>query len=107
MESEKYYGIADAKGIESFIPWSKHDGDKFPYSMRADLNRHRHAVYYVITINKKDASVVNAYIDKGNYTKALEILKKRAYTIGFPENRARQYQNSWDLIPNPKLDAWG
>ena len=82
MSEQKYYGIADAHGIESFQPYEKRGADKFPYIMRADTNRQRHAVYYVITISDVDARVVNALIKKGAYEKALKIIKKRAITIG-------------------------
>ena len=54
--TDKFYGIADAHGIESFLAYEKKSKDKFPYVMRAELNRQRHAVYYVITINDVDAS---------------------------------------------------
>ena len=104
--TEKYYGIADAHGIESFQPYANKVADKFPYIMRAELNRQRHAVYYEITIEKIDADIVNVLIQQQKYTKALEIIKKRAVTIGFPQHRNKQYMNSWNLIPNDKLDPW-
>ena len=104
--TEKFYGIADAHGIESFLAYEKKSKDKFPYVMRAELNRQRHAVYYEVTMDKIDATIVNAHIDKGDYRKALQFIKKRAITIGFPENRNKQYMNSWKLIPNSKLDPW-
>ena len=106
MSEQKYYGIADAHGIESFQPYENKKADNFPYVMRADTNRQRHAVYYEITISDIDATVVNALIAKGEYEKALKIIKKRAITIGFPEDRNKDYTNSWELIPNPKLDPW-
>jgi len=104
--TDKFYGIADAHGIESFLAYEKKPNDKFPYTMRAELNRQRHAVYYEVTMEPIDATIVNAHIDKGDYKKALQFIKKRAITVGFPENRNRQYTNSWNLIPNSKLDPW-
>ena len=104
--TDKFYGIADAHGIESFLAYEKKSKDKFPYVMRAELNRQRHAVYYEVTMDKIDATIVNAHIDNGDYKKALQFIKKRAITIGFPENRNKQYINSWNLIPNSKLDPW-
>ena len=104
--TDKFYGIADAHGIESFLAYEKKSDDKFPYVMRAELNRQRHAVYYEVTMEQIDATIVNAHIDKGDYKKALQFIKKRAITIGFPENRNKQYMNSWNLIPNSKLDPW-
>jgi len=101
-----YYGIADAHGIETFRPYRERAKDTFPYIMRANLNRQRHAVYYEITIDKKDAKVVNALISTEKYQKALEIIKKRAILIGFPKEHSVEYQDSWSLIPNPKLDPY-
>ena len=106
MSEQKYYGIADAKGVESFIPYKNLAKDNFPYVMRANSNRHRHAVYYLVTIDTVDANIVNALIDSGKYQKALKMVKKRAITIGFPEEHSKQYKNSWDLIPTPKLDPY-
>lgn len=104
--TDKFYGIADAHGIESFQPYENKVADKFPYVMRAESNRQRHAVYYEVTMETIDATIVNAHIDKGDYKKALQLIKKRAITIGFPENRNKQYMNSWNLIPNSDLDPW-
>ncbi len=104
--TDKFYGIADAHGIESFLAYEKKSKDKFPYVMRAELNRQRHAVYYEVTMEPIDVTIVNAHIDKGDYKKALRFIKKRAITIGFPEHRNKQYMNSWNLIPNSKLDPW-
>ena len=93
--TDKFYGIADAHGIESFLAYEKKSKDKFPYVMRAELNRQRHAVYYEVTMDKIDATIVNAHIDKGDYKKALKFIKKRAITIGFPENRNKQYKTNY------------
>ena len=104
-----YYGVADAHGIESFQlqkTGKEANHNKFGMQLRAESNRQRHAIYYEIQIEKHDADIVNALIDKGDFIKAFKIIKKRAITIGFPENVREQYQNSWELIPNPKLDPW-
>lgn len=102
----KYYGIADAHGVESFLPYENKKDDSFPYMMRAELNRQRHAVYYEVTVEPIDVTIINAHIAKGDYKKALQFIKKRAITIGFPEHRNKAYMNSWKLIPNSKLDPW-
>ena len=106
MSEQTYYGIADAHGIESFIPYEKRVNDKFPYIMRAEFNRHRHAVYYLVTIDKIDARMVEALLEMSKYKKALKLLKKRAITIGYPDVHAEEYKKSWDLIPNSKLDKY-
>jgi hypothetical protein len=105
-----YYGIADAHGVESFETDTNIDvpdkRTKGMMMMRAELNRQRHAIYYEVRIEKHDAFMINALLDKGEFIKAFKIIKKRAITIGFPENRRKNYENSWELIPNPKLDPW-
>jgi len=107
--TDKFYGIADAHGIESFQPQTtgkEANRQKHIMLLRAELNRQRHAVYYEVTMEPIDVTIVNAHIDKGDYKKALRFIKKRAITIGFPEHRNKQYMNSWKLIPNSKLDPW-
>ena len=103
---EKYYGIADAHGIETFQPYEYRKDDNFPYNMRAQLNRQRHALYFEIEIEKIDADIVKALIAKKNYKGAFRMIKKRAVIIGFPEKNRPEYEKSWKLIPNSKLDPW-
>ena len=103
---EKYYGIADAHGIETFEPYANRAADSFPYNMRAQLNRQRHALYFEIEIEKVDANIVKALLDKKDFIGAFKMIKKRAVIIGFPEKERPGYEKSWELIPNPKLDPW-
>ena len=103
---EKYYGLADAHGIETFAPYSNRKNDTFPYNMRAQLNRQRHALYFEIEIEKVDADIVKALLDKKDFITAFKIIKKRAVIIGFPEENRPEYEKSWELIPNPELDPW-
>ena len=103
---EKYYGLADAHGIETFEPYSNSKNDTFPYNMRAQLNRQRHALYFEIEIEKVDADIVKALLDKKDFNTAFKIIKKRAVIIGFPEENRPEYEKSWELIPNPELDPW-
>ena len=103
---EKYYGIADAHGIETFQLYEYRKDDKFPYNMRAQLNRQRHALYFEIEIEKVDADIVKVLIHKKDFIGAFKMIKKRAVIIGFPEANRPEYEKSWELIPNPKLDPW-
>ena len=103
---EKYYGLADAHGIETFEPYSNKATDKFPYNMRAQLNRQRHALYFEIEIEKVDANIVKALLEKKDFIGAFKFIKKRAVIIGFPKENRPEYERSWELIPNPKLDPW-
>ena len=102
----KYYGIADAHGIESFMTEKELKESKFPFVMRADLNRQRHAVFYCAEMYKKDAESIHKLIKQGKYISALETMKCKNHAFGFPKDHEEQYGNSWDLIPNPKLDPW-
>ena len=104
---EKYYGLADAHGIETFEPYVNRKDDSFPYNMRAQLNRQRHALYFEIEIEKVDANIVKALLDKKDFIGAFKMVKKRAVIIGFPQENRSEYEKSWELIPNPKLDPWG
>ena len=81
--------------------------DSFPYNMRAQLNRQRHALYFEIEIEKVDANIVKALLDKKDFIGAFKMVKKRAVIIGFPQENRPEYEKSWELIPNPKLDPWG
>ena len=102
----KYYGIADAHGIESFLTEKELKDSKFPFVMRADLNRQRHAVFYCAEMYKKDAERVQQLLHAGKYISALGVIKKKHTAMGFPKDHEKQYGNSWELIPNPKLDPW-
>jgi len=102
-----YCGIADAHGIESFIPEEDYKAKPFPFQMRADANRQRHAVFYVVELTEDRVETIKELLGKNDYKKALTVLKKLAITIGFPTNRKSSYENSWDLIPNDRLDPYG
>tara|TARA_Y100000592_G_scaffold90103_1_gene148285 strand:- start:489 stop:1028 length:540 start_codon:yes stop_codon:yes gene_type:complete len=123
-ERVTYCGIADAHGIESF---QKKDtvGTQgvFIMQMRAGLNRQRHAVYYEVDIRPKDAEVImgiikgkqNRYEANGivhsKYAYALLWLKDKdvtpEYGVAAQGCSSESLFNSWDLIPDPRLDPWG
>ena len=101
---KQFMGIADAHGIESFLPYeSKGFGY---YVMRAQLNRQRHAVAYVAEVDWQTEIDVNTEIAMQKFEQALRVLKQRAYTLGFPTDYQKQYKISWEMIPNPELDPW-
>ena len=56
METVKYGGIADALGIESFIPVKDMS---WTMEMRVNSNRHRHAVLYEIECTQEFADELN------------------------------------------------
>jgi len=100
----KYMGIADAHGIESFIPVIGNEEIVSGILIRARLNRQRHAVFYVIDISEIDAKKVSEQINKENYIKALLILKKSKGKLDFPKQI--NPRKSWHLIPNNNLDPY-
>ena len=111
MVMARHMGIADCHGIESFMPVKGHDRDAFVLLLRAQTNRQRHAVFYVVNINEGVARRINEELAKKNrecYIKALNILKTNTVpnmNLSFP--RQFNAEKSWKLIPNPDLDPWG
>lgn len=118
-EGEKkmqYVGLADAHGLESFIPWTNTyvisllNKDKAANDMvsmlfwRARANRHRHAVVYRATLSQEDANIVNDLVDKGKFKEALIKLKKLASVVEITNTLGMK--KSWNLIPNDDLDPY-
>ena len=95
----------------------------FIMQMRAGLNRQRHAVYYEVDIRPKDAEIImgiikgkqNKYEANGivhsKYAYALLWLKDKdvtpEYGVAAQGCSEDSLFNSWDLIPDPRLDPWG
>ena len=107
QEIKTYYGIADAHGIESFFTEEEMHKTKFPYVLRADLNRQRHAVFYEVELLLPDVEVVKQLIKKGKYQESLQFIKKNLKKLSFPKAQSTDYGKSWKLIPNPDLDPGG
>ena len=109
----KFYGIADAHGIESFKPVTynvNNEGfeiDPRELSMmilRANANRHRHSVVYQVSLSISSAREINELIDAGEYPEALSKLKEVAESIMLAKSPGAE--KSWGLIPNPDLDPY-
>ena len=99
-----YIGIADAHGLESFFHLDDADAEsdrkKF-LQLRASLNRQRHACFYELTLNQFESKLIQKLLDNRMCKSALRILKQ------FPKIKIeRSCKNSWELIPNSKLDPW-
>jgi hypothetical protein len=97
----KFMGIADAYGLESIIYFDK--SRSFMLYIRALANRHRHAVYYETWLTEEEVEKIRRIMNKGRWQEALKELKK--HEIAFPEKDKDEFENSWRLIPNPKLDT--
>ena len=104
-------GIADAHGIESFQRRdTMQNRDVFILQMRAGLNRQRHAVYYEVGLTETWSKAVIGSIEREDFIFALKILQdsRCAPTYGVSAHgcEAPELHNSWELIPDPKLDPF-
>ena len=98
-----YIGIADAHGLESFFREDeKSFGGKKFLQLRASLNRQRHACFYELDLNNFEAGLIKKLMGERMYKAALNILKQHKHV-----NIEHNCKNSWDMIPNSKLDPWG
>lgn len=108
-----FYGLADAHGIESFKPaqyGGELDGFVIPpreltiLSIRAQANRHRHAVVYKVDLEPEDAKEIQDLLADEQFTDALIHLKVNATEISLV--RSLGAEKSWRMIPNPDLDPY-
>lgn len=97
-------GIADAHGIESFVPVDGNEKQAFIFKMRAMANRHRHALWYIVEISEAGVKRVQKEIDKRDWPQALRVLKKSKKTLWLPDQA--NAIKSWNLIPNSDLDPY-
>jgi len=98
-----YVGIADCHGIESLVPKEDIDSKDIMYKViRADANRHRHAVYFEVELDTTALRMINQQLEEDKYIVALSLLKELAFEIKLPKTHAK----SWKLIPEPDLDPY-
>ena len=112
----EYIGIADAHGLESFIPAREYNAEEERFttnnkaiafmSMRANANRQRHAVVYKANLDREAADEVYDLIERGEYAEALRCIKANAIEIGLIKSSMGNAEKSWNLIPNPDLDPF-
>lgn len=103
MGLKTYVGVADCHGIESLsFKDDTSSQDRAIRQIRADANRHRHAVYFEADICETTFKIIDELLEKQQYTEALECLKRFGHVMS-----PKQHQNSWKLIPNPELDPYG
>lgn len=130
-EAEWYYGIADCKGLESFMKApneleeavpdelmdmgiiSKEDRDSVKsefkstlgmMALRCQFNPQRHAVVYMAKLDKFDAEDIDDMLSNGEYEEALIHLKNVAQEIKLGRGRGINPEKAWHKIPNPDLD---
>jgi CxxC motif-containing protein (DUF1111 family) len=106
--SRTFCGVADAHGIESFMPKeaNTHAG---LMQLRATTNRQRHAVYFELELDEANAEIIEEQMQNGNCAKALLELKVIVDEEELPVRLAGggDVAASFNLIPNPDLDPWG
>lgn len=109
----KYYGIASANGIESFLPvLFRGESEGFTADPRelslmaltVNANRQRHSVLYMADLNIEDVREIKNLIDKGDADEALIMLKEKAKSINIMQSPGAE--KSWNLIPNTDLDPF-
>ena len=99
-----FFGIADAYGVDWFRKCNNIDDkslaqEKCMASMRAQTNRHRHAVYFEsVDAPALYVDIIDMLLEKGKHEDALTMIKSCPIRIPF------DYKHSWELIPNPELD---
>ena len=104
----KYFGIADAHGIESFIQGDptdlKHSVQAMVLDLRAGANRQRHAIVFIVDISESTAQDIEDLIEEGDYIGALVRLKMSVESLQLTNLPGAE--KSWRLIPNPDLDPY-
>lgn len=95
-------GIADAHGIESFLT-AREEGSSI-FLLRAQANRHRHAVFYVALLAQDAADKINEQLKRQEYELALKTLKSNTISVQFPQQH--NAEKSWRMIPNSGLNPW-
>lgn len=110
----EYIGIADAHGLESFIPARKFNIEEESFTldtpaiafmnMRATANRQRHSVVYKVDLSPTDADLINSLYVEGEYITSLQELKARARSVSLIKSPGAE--KSWGMIPNPNLDPF-
>lgn len=104
----KYFGIADAHGIESFIKGDPSEDKNSQTAMilhlRAGANRQRHAIVYVVDIPEEVAEEIDDLIINGKYIDALSHLKGSVKDLQL--SKLPGAEKSWGMIPNPDLDPY-
>ena len=105
-----YCGIADAHGLESFQECEGMGSAPFAITMRAQLNRQRHAMVYWVELPDDRAEQMHEAIRQaqtdGDWHEPLLLLKNPDFVehVSFEDSM----KNRWDMIPNDRLDPhWG
>jgi hypothetical protein len=74
--------------------------------MRAEANRQRHAIVYVVELTTDTVTEIKRLLDEKDFKCVLVAMKTRCLTIGFPERYKEEYERSWMMIPNDDVDPY-
>jgi hypothetical protein len=96
-----YIGVADAHGIESFLLARDNPKMWFSLRMRANLNRQRHAIFYIADLTENQVKMIKHEIDNECYKRALELILLTE-NLKVPQDHI----SSLELIPNDALDPY-
>ncbi len=100
-------GIADAHGIESYYEKDAISETRIAnMSIRAMSNRQRHAVLYEVDVTPIVHLNITNMLRLGKEIEALTYLKKHSFNLYLKEEQMGNVEASWELIPDPRLDAW-
>ena len=99
-----FIGIADCYGVESFLPLEGNENKMGFLLMRAQANRHRHALVYQIELDETQERLMKEALEDGKYIRACDMLHDPAFieNVGVENSML----HSWDMIPNPRLDPY-
>ena len=113
-----YFCLADAHGIESFMEYEEYEKTNFPFTVRAEANRQRHAITFVIDLNQSEVDKIYECLEKSYFIEAFNVIK-RAYIsmskignpqekgmIKYPEGLEDDYLQSFMILPDHNLDPW-
>tara|TARA_R110001583_G_scaffold109153_2_gene257816 strand:+ start:3294 stop:3635 length:342 start_codon:yes stop_codon:yes gene_type:complete len=103
-DTTTFVGIADCHGLESFLPLEGNEVNLGFMVMRANANRHRHALVYQVELTPFQEGMMKSALENGAYIKACEMLHDPAFieNVGVEKDM----MNSWEMIPNPRLDPY-
>lgn len=95
-----FLGIADAHGLESLIEERK--VSLVILQLRAEANRHRHAVVYRVVLPEEEAEIIRQELGKDPVSALMRLKEALGIEV------EKKFVRSWKMIPNHSLDPyWG
>lgn len=102
--TEIYHGLADAFGLESLMPYDEKQVP--PLIMRASVYRHRHCMYFQVSLDESMVKRIKALMKKHACDEALKLIKEQAPIIHIPKEFLDSFQTR-GLTPGRTIwDEW-